>query len=141
MGGSGFQLAGEHEWVSAVATGVCWYVFWNQSRLGLIEKANGMQIRLKYLTPLLAAGAAAAAIATAPAALAAPTAAANPPQAQESCIDLNSGSQCQSPGNVQIDDSPVGPIYPYYGDYPFYGGYYGYHGGYGGGHSGGGGHR
>jgi hypothetical protein len=97
---------------------------------------------LKYLTPLLAAGAAAAAIATAPAALAAPTAAANPPQAQESCIDLSSGSQCQSPGNVQINDSPAGPIYPYYGDYPFYGGYYGgYHGGYGGGHSGGGGHR
>jgi hypothetical protein len=75
-----------------------------------------MQIRLKCLTPLLAAGAAAAAIATAPAALAAPTAAANPPQAQESCIDLSSGSQCQSPGNVQIDDSPAGPIYPYYGD-------------------------
>jgi hypothetical protein len=101
-----------------------------------------MQIRLKYLTPLLAAGAAAVAIAAAPAALAAPTGAANPPQAQESCIDLNSGSQCQSPGNVQINDSPVGPIYPYYGDYPFYGGFYGdYHGGYGGGHGGGGGHR
>ena len=97
-----------------------------------------MQIRLKDLTLVLATGAAAVAIATAPAALAAPTAAANPPQAQESCLELNSGSQCQSPGNVQIDDSPVGPIYPYYGDYPFYGGYYGgYHGGYGGG----GGHR
>jgi hypothetical protein len=56
------------------------------------------------------------------------------------------GSQCQSPGNVQINDSPQGPIYPYdYGYYPYYGGYYGgyhgYHGGYGGGHSGGGGHR
>jgi hypothetical protein len=97
-----------------------------------------MQIRLKNLTLVLATGAAAAAIATAPAALAAPTAAANPPQAQESCLDLNSGSQCQSSGNVQINDSPVGPIYPYYGDYPFYGGFYGgYHGGYGGG----GGHR
>jgi hypothetical protein len=106
-----------------------------------LRESDRMQIRSKYLTPLLAAGAAAAAIATAPAALAAPTAAANPPQAQESCIDLNSSTQCQSPGNVQIDDSPVGPIYPYYGDYPFYGGYYGgYHGGYGGGH-GGGGHR
>ncbi|HEX9497345.1 MAG TPA: hypothetical protein VF926_02920, partial [Mycobacterium sp.] len=83
--------------------------------------------------------AAAAAIAAAPAALAAPTGAANPPQAQESCIDLNSSTQCQSPGNVQIDDSPVGPIYPYYGDYPYY--YGGYYGGYGGGHSSGGGHR
>jgi hypothetical protein len=102
-----------------------------------------MRITLKYLTPLLAAGAAAAAIAAAPTALAAPTAAANPPQAQESCIDLNTGSQCQSPGNVQINDSPAGPIYPYYGYYHYYyGGYYGdYHGGYGGGHSGGGGHR
>src|SRR4030088_2323206 len=87
------------------------------------RESERMQIRLKYLTPLLAAGGAAAA----------PTGAANPPQAQESCIDLNSGSQCQSPGNVQINDSPVGPIYPYYGDYPFYGGFYGdYHGGYGG---------
>jgi hypothetical protein len=106
------------------------------------RESERMQIRLKYLTPLLAAGAAAAAIAAAPAALAAPTGAANPPQAQESCIDLNSGSQCQSPGNVQINDSPVGPIYPCYGDYPFYGGFYGdYHGGYGGGHGGGGGHR
>jgi hypothetical protein len=65
----------------------------------------------------------------------------NPPQAHESCIDLNSGTQCQSPGNVQIDDSPTGPIYPYYGDYPFYGGYHGGYGGYGGGHGGGGGHR
>jgi hypothetical protein len=106
-----------------------------------------MRIKLNYLTPLLLAGAAAAAIATAPAALAAPTAAANPPQAQESCIELNTGSQCESPGNVQLNDSPVGPIYPYYGDYPFYGGYYGgyrggFHGGYGGGfHGGGGGHR
>jgi hypothetical protein len=88
-----------------------------------------MHIRFIYLTPLLAAGAAAAVIATAPAALAAPTGAANPPQAQESCIELDTGSQCQSPGNVQINDSPPGPIYPYYGYYPFYGGFYGdYHG-------------
>ncbi len=110
-----------------------------------IERKCLMRIRMNYLTPLLVAGAAAAAIATAPAALAAPTGAANPRQAQLSCLDLNSGSQCQSPGNIQINDSPQGPIYPYYGDYPFYGGYYGYHGGYhggyGGGHSGGGGHR
>jgi hypothetical protein len=107
-----------------------------------IERKCLMRIRMNYLTPLLAAGAAAAAIATAPAALAAPTGAANPAQAQESCVDLNSGSQCESPGNVQINDSPQGPIYPYYGYYPFYGGYYGdYHGGYGGGHSGGSGHR
>ena len=101
-----------------------------------------MQIRLKNLTLMLAIGAAAAAIATAPAALAAPTAAGNPPQAQESCIDLSSGSQCQSPGNVQLNDSPAGPIFPNSGDYPYNGGYYGgYHGYYGGGHSGGGEHR
>jgi hypothetical protein len=98
-----------------------------------------MGTRLNYLAPLLAAGAAAVAIVAAPTAVAAPAAAANPPQAQETCIDLNSGSQCQSPGNVQLNDSPTGPIYPYYGDYPFYGGYYGgYHGGgYGGYHGGG----
>jgi hypothetical protein len=107
-----------------------------------IERKCLMRIGRNYLTPLLAAGAAATAIAAAPAALAAPTGAGNPPQGQLSCIELNSGSQCQSPGNVQLNNSPAGPIYPYYGDYPFYGGYYGgYHGGYGGGHGGGGGHR
>jgi hypothetical protein len=50
-----------------------------------------MRIKLSYLTPLLAAGAIAAAIAGAPIAA-----------ADQSC----SGNVCQSPGNVQINDSP-----------------------------------
>src|SRR4051794_6546160 len=99
-----------------------------------------MQIRLTYITPLLAAGAPAPSIATAPAALAAPAAVANPAQAQENCIDWGTDSQCQSPGNVQLNDSPPYPEYPYYGDYPYYGYYGGYHGGYGGSLFGGGGH-
>jgi hypothetical protein len=91
-----------------------------------------MRIKLNFITPLLAAGVAAAAIATAP------TVAANPPQAQESCIDLGSYTQCQSPGNVQINDSPGYPQYPYF-YYPSYGGDFdgGFHGGF----HGGGGHR
>jgi hypothetical protein len=74
-----------------------------------------MPNKLCYITPLLAA-AAAAVIATAPtaAADAAPTqptaiaaapAAVDPPQTI--CMSLGgSTSQCQSPGNVQINDSP-----------------------------------
>ena len=72
-------------------------------------------IKLRYITPLLAAAGVAAAIVAAPTALAADTV-------------------CSSPGNVQINDSaPIqfGPQYPYWaGDY--FGGY-----GYGGGHTGG----
>ena len=101
-----------------------------------------MRIRLNYITPLLAAGAAAAAIATAPMAFAAPTGAANPPQAQEGCIDLGTDTQCQSPGNVQINDTPGYPQYPYF-PYPYYGGDFdgGFHGGFHGGFGGGGGRR
>ncbi len=52
-----------------------------------------MRIKLTYIAPLLAAGAAAAAIA------AAPTAAAENGQ---TC----SGNICQSPGNVQVNNVP-----------------------------------
>jgi hypothetical protein len=101
-----------------------------------------MRIKLNYITPLLAAGAAAAAIATAPMAFAAPTGAVNPLQAQESCMDVGADTQCQSPGNVQINDSPGYPQYPYF-PYPYYGGDFdgGFHGGFHGGFGGGGGRR
>jgi hypothetical protein len=64
-----------------------------------------MRIKLTFIAPLLAAGAAAAAISAAPIA-----AAATP---QQDC----SGNICQSPGNVQINDSPP-PVsfYPYGGN-------------------------
>ena len=64
-----------------------------------------MRIKLKTITPLLAAGAAAAAVVAAPIAAAAPTG--------QSC----SGNVCQSPGNVQINNSPP-PVqfYPYGGE-------------------------
>jgi hypothetical protein len=64
-----------------------------------------MQIKLTYIAPLLAAGAAAVAIAAAPTA-----AAAN----QQTC----SGNVCQSPGNVQINNSPPPVQYHPYGDMP-----------------------
>lgn len=104
-----------------------------------------MQIRLSYITTLLAAAAAAAAIGSAPIASAA--AAPNPaPVVQGGCTNgvcpnrhtslLNSAPQ----GNSQINDSPgfvqYGPQYPYdEGD--FIGGYGGYGRGGGWGHGGG----
>jgi hypothetical protein len=65
-----------------------------------------MRIKLTYIAPLLAAGAAAAAIA------AAPTAAATNGQ---TC----SGNICQSPGNVQVNSAPPPVQYRPYGDIPF----------------------
>jgi len=63
-----------------------------------------MRINLTYIAPLLAAGAAAVAIAAAPTAAAA---------SGQTC----SGTICQSPGNVQINDAPP-PVqfYPYGGE-------------------------
>jgi hypothetical protein len=79
-----------------------------------------MGIKMNYITPLLAAGAVAAAIAAAPVA-----------EAAQSC----SGNVCQSPGNVQVNDAPP-PVqfFPYGGEAFLLGG-----GGGGGFH--GGGHR
>ena len=95
-----------------------------------------MRFKLSYIAPLLAAGAAAAAIA------AAPIAAADPGAVQQSCTESVSGSECQSPGNVEINDTPPPMAYDPYGDDGFliggFGGYGGFHGG---GFHGGGGHR
>jgi hypothetical protein len=86
-----------------------------------------MTIKLRYITPLAAAGAAAA-IAAAPMALA------DSSTTAQSCnyINGNLDTQCQSPGNTQINDSL--PFVPYTPQYPYF------EGGYGGGHMGGG-HR
>jgi hypothetical protein len=59
-----------------------------------------MRIGLKYITPVLAAGAAAVAIA------AAPTAAAGP---QPSCVTSGTATKCQTPGNVEINSSIPAP--------------------------------
>jgi hypothetical protein len=67
-------------------------------------------------TPLVAAAAVAAAVSAAPIAAAAPSTQA-PAQPQESCGASGSGTICQSPGNVQINDAPP-PVqfYPYGGE-------------------------
>jgi hypothetical protein len=92
-----------------------------------------MKMKLRYITPLLGAAAAAAAVAisAAPMASAADTG--------QSCGVSGTGTVCESPGNVQINDAPpaVG-FYPYGGDAFLLGGYGGFHGG---GFHGGGGHR
>jgi hypothetical protein len=69
-----------------------------------------VRIKLNYIAPLLAAGAAAVAIAAAPMAAAAPT-------AEQSCSASGPGTICQSPGDVEINDSPP-PVqyYPYGGE-------------------------
>jgi hypothetical protein len=61
-----------------------------------------MEMKLKYITPLLAAGIAAVAIAAAPTAFAA-----NKPSCSETV--------CQSPGNVQIKTPPPHIQYHPYG--------------------------
>ena len=95
-----------------------------------------MRVKLSYLTPLLAAGAAAAAIGAAPIASAESTTPSSP-----AATDV-SGSVCESPGNVEINDTPGAMDFQPYGeDGLLLGGYggYGFHGGgFGGGHGGGG---
>jgi hypothetical protein len=93
-----------------------------------------MRIRCSHITTLLAAGAAALAIA------AAPTASAADAVSSSSCNVAGGGTECQSPGNVEIYDSPPPINFDPYGDYGLAIG--GFGGGFhdGGGH-GGGGHR
>jgi hypothetical protein len=67
-----------------------------------------MRIRLRYV---LAAGGVAAVIG-APAAMADDT--------DQNCADVGGGTECSSPGNVQINDSP-----PVVGDNGFGNGWYG----------------
>jgi hypothetical protein len=76
-----------------------------------------MRIGLNYIAPLLTAGAAAVAIAAAPIAAAAPTATSDPAQVQQSCASLGgTQTQCQTPGNVQVNDAPPQVDYfPYAG--------------------------
>ena len=98
-----------------------------------------MRTTLRYLTPLIAAAGAAAAI------LAAPAAGAQPDSDLPACTevggDVVSGgttTECATPGNVQIDATPpvMQPVYPYPWDDEFYGAALII-----GGHGGGGGHR
>ena len=74
-----------------------------------------MRTRLTYITSLLAAGAAAAAIGAAPIAAAAPAPAPGP--VQPSCNSLGgTQTECQSPGNAQVYDAPPQVDYfPYAG--------------------------
>jgi hypothetical protein len=82
-----------------------------------------MRIRPNYITPLLAAGAVAAAIAAAPTAVAAPTVAPDSARGEQTRVDLGpTESPCPLPGNVQPDNSPPYPYFPCYPSYHNYGG-------------------
>jgi hypothetical protein len=91
---------------------------WAELRLVYQKRSAAMSIRLSYLTPFLAAaGAAAAAVAI----VVAPAASADPatdPGPAQSCASLGTDTQCESPGNVQINDSP-GPV-QYMPQYPYW---------------------
>ena len=77
-----------------------------------------MRIPTSYMTTLLTAGAAAIAIAVAPMATAAPTTPTPAPTPmQRSCSAAGEGSECQSPGNVEIQDSPPPVGFSPYGGY------------------------
>jgi hypothetical protein len=105
-----------------------------------------VRIKVNYIAPLLAAGAAAVAITAAPIAAAAPA-----PAHGGACDAGVSGSICGTPGDVGINNSPPPVSFDPYGGEGFllgnYGGGFhggGFHGGgfHGGGHGGGGGgHR
>ena len=76
-----------------------------------------MRINPRYLTPVLAAGAAALAIA------AAPTAAAAQGETGQSCVTLGTSTKCQAPGDVEINSSiPAPPVGPWAVYGPFWGG-------------------
>jgi hypothetical protein len=81
------------------------------------SKGSIMRLGLNYIAPLLAAGAAAVAVAAAPIAAAAPTAPGATTQAQQSCSSLGgTQTECQTPGNVQLNDAPPQVDYfPYAG--------------------------
>ncbi|MDT5315025.1 MAG: hypothetical protein QOE74_4045 [Mycobacterium sp.] len=68
-----------------------------------------MGMRLQYITPLLAAGVAAVAIAAAPTAIAAD---------QQSCHGSGSGTVCLSPANVPIKTYPTDVQHHPAGDMP-----------------------
>src|SRR6476659_3399495 len=84
------------------------------SRLGpTIVRSVAMRINLIHIAPLLAAGAAAVAISAAPPAAAAPV------PAEKICTESVSGSQCESAGDVEINNTPTThftPQYPMLGD-------------------------
>jgi hypothetical protein len=82
-----------------------------------------MSIKLNYIAPLLAAGAAAVAIVAAPTAFAA-----GPGAVQIACSSATPGTSCITPGNAQINDSLApnflsqDPIYDGWGGYGRHGG-------------------
>src|ERR1700730_13868458 len=116
-------------------TWLCWGAILEVQILRSHRRSTTVRIKVNYIAPLLAAGAAAVAITAAPIAAAAPA----PAAAQGACDGGGSGSICGTPGTVGINDSPPPVSYdPYGGEGFLLGGYGGgFHGGGGGFHGGG----
>jgi hypothetical protein len=87
-----------------------WAAILDLETLLIERRSNTVRMKLNYIAPLLTAGAAAVAIVAAPIAAAAPA-------TGQSCGASAAGTICQSPGNVQVNDSPP-PVqfYPYGGE-------------------------
>jgi len=86
-----------------------------------IERCHTTRIGLKFITPVLAAGAAAVAVA------AAPTAAADNsqqgPADQRSCVSSVSSTVCEKPGDAEINSAIPAPYPGVFGIYgPFWAG-------------------
>jgi hypothetical protein len=103
----------------AFATAQLW-----KGRNKLATKGLTSRIGLKHITPVLAAGAVAVAIAAAPTAAAASTGGgADQPSTQQYCVSSATSTKCQSPGDAEINSSipaPYGGPWAIYG--PFWGG-------------------
>jgi hypothetical protein len=78
----------------------------------------------RYITPLIVAAGAAAAILSAPAALADPSDSSTLPSCTSvgGVTDMGAGTtECATPGNVQLNATPPAPDYPYPWDDEFWG--------------------
>ncbi|MDT5103330.1 MAG: hypothetical protein QOI25_843 [Mycobacterium sp.] len=114
MGRYGFEVGAPQTGVNGNDMGSPNGKPWNTDRHNQPSKDRRsvtMRIKLSYMTPLLGTAAAAVAISAAPIAAAADSA------PQQDCGPTGSGTVCQWPGNVEINDAPP-PVsfYPYGGD-------------------------
>jgi hypothetical protein len=72
-----------------------------------------MRIKLSHITLLFVAGAAMAAT------VAAPTAVAIPTPLHKNCVASGAATTCQSPGNVEVTDTPPSVSFHPYGNMPY----------------------
>jgi hypothetical protein len=80
-------------------------------------------MRIRFITPLIAAVGAATAIAVAPLAMAAPSG------TSPTCTNTGNSTQCESPGNAQLNATPPDVPQQMYYFLPYGNAFNGFHGG------------